>query len=319
MSGRYSSLLTPYTKVGVTSSLAGAVSSTFLGAALEVAGGFSVVLLAPVDIPMMYPRRTDPGDHGRVGLAEHPDLVAVDHQVAALMLHGAVEPAEHGVVLQQIDHIIHVCLPQVDAADLKLIGLLRQNAQGPRGPMRPKPLIPILIAIICSFLYPPPGAVFCSVYIIPNGSGPCLPFLCKMVHKIPGELFVTFEHPEQKIKNIRQIFHTFETFLTSFSKKLGRSAPTENRRKGSSCHGCRAAFWITDTRFSMATLTKSLTAAHGQDGFLHQFLQGPAQAVGPCWITSWSTRRRTLSLYFFRLLTSMSWQLLLDASEPWPR
>ena len=45
------------------------------------------------------------------------------------MLHGAGEVAEHGVILEQIDHIVDVCLAQVHAADLKLLRALRQNAQ----------------------------------------------------------------------------------------------------------------------------------------------------------------------------------------------
>ena len=45
------------------------------------------------------------------------------------MLHGAVEAAEHGVVFQQIHHVVHVGLAQVDAADLVLVGLLRQDPQ----------------------------------------------------------------------------------------------------------------------------------------------------------------------------------------------
>ena len=53
MSLRYSSLLTPKTKVGVASSLAGAVRMTFLAPPLKWREALSVVLLAPVD-SMMY-------------------------------------------------------------------------------------------------------------------------------------------------------------------------------------------------------------------------------------------------------------------------
>ena len=34
------------------------------------------------------------------------------------MLHGVPERAEHGVVLHLINHIIQICIPQIDAADL---------------------------------------------------------------------------------------------------------------------------------------------------------------------------------------------------------
>ena len=53
MSARYSSLLTPKTKVGVASSLAGAVRITFFAPPLKWRLALSVVLLAPVD-SMMY-------------------------------------------------------------------------------------------------------------------------------------------------------------------------------------------------------------------------------------------------------------------------
>ena len=102
------------------------------------------------------------------------------------MLHGAVEAAEHGVVFQQIDHIIHVCFPQVDAADLILIGLLRQNAQDHAADAAETIDTDLDSHNLFPFYIRPQGASFCSVYIIPNGPGSCLPFLCKMVHKIPG-------------------------------------------------------------------------------------------------------------------------------------
>ena len=70
-----------------------------------------------------------PLDHGGVRLAEHVDLVAVDDQVAAGVLHHAGEVAEHGVILQQIHHIIDVRLAQVDAANIEGLRVLAHDAQ----------------------------------------------------------------------------------------------------------------------------------------------------------------------------------------------
>ena len=169
------------------------------GAALEVAGGLLRGVVGAGGLDDVLRAALTPGDHGRVGLAEHPDLVAVDHQVAALVLHGAVEAAEHGVVFQQIDHIVHICLPQVDAADLILIGLLRQDAQDHAADAAET--IDTDLDSHNSFPFyirPAVGRSFCSIHIIPKLPGPCLLFLCKMVHKIFQEHPVSFEHPEQK-------------------------------------------------------------------------------------------------------------------------
>ena len=80
-------------------------------------GGFDDILRAAVR----------PVDHGGVGLAVDLDLAAVDHQIAAGVLHDTGEIAEYGVVFQQIHHVVDVRLSQVDAAHVKALGVIRQN------------------------------------------------------------------------------------------------------------------------------------------------------------------------------------------------
>ena len=104
------------TKVGVASSLAGAVMMTFFAPPLKWRDAFSVLLYAPVD-------------HGGVRLAEHADPVAVDDEVLILTLHRAGELTEHGIVLDHIDHVIHVRLAEIDAADVKRLRTLHHDAQ----------------------------------------------------------------------------------------------------------------------------------------------------------------------------------------------
>ena len=75
---------------------------------VERAGGLNDVFCAAVI----------PGDLRNVAFAVDPDLLAVDDEVAVVMLHSVTERAEHGVVLHLIYHIIQIRIPQVDAADL---------------------------------------------------------------------------------------------------------------------------------------------------------------------------------------------------------
>jgi len=81
-------------------------------------GGFDDVLRAAVG----------PVNHGGVRLAVNFDLTAIDHQIASGVLHHAGEVAENRVVLQQVYHIVDVRLAQVDAANVKLFRILRQDA-----------------------------------------------------------------------------------------------------------------------------------------------------------------------------------------------
>ena len=83
------------------------------------AGGLDDVLCAAVR----------PVDHRRVGLAVDLDLAPVDDQVAAGVLHSAGEITEYGVVLQQIHHVVHIRLAQVDTAYLEALRIVRQYAQ----------------------------------------------------------------------------------------------------------------------------------------------------------------------------------------------
>ena len=97
---------------------AGKVGGGLLGGVVN-AGGLNDVLRAAAG----------PVDLGGVGLAEDVDLVTVQDEVFLIVLDRAVELAEHGVVLDEIDHIVEICLAQVDAADVKLLRTLRHNAQ----------------------------------------------------------------------------------------------------------------------------------------------------------------------------------------------
>jgi len=97
---------------------AGKVRGGLFGGAVN-AGGLDDVLSAVVR----------PLDLGGVGLAEDVDLVTVQDQVFAVVLDRAVELAEHGVVLDEIDHVVEVRFAQVDAADIKLFGVLGHDAK----------------------------------------------------------------------------------------------------------------------------------------------------------------------------------------------
>ena len=70
-----------------------------------------------------------PVDHGGIGLAVYLDLAAVDDQVTAGVLHDSGEIPEYGIIFQQIDHVVHVRLPQVDAAYLEALRIVRKYTQ----------------------------------------------------------------------------------------------------------------------------------------------------------------------------------------------
>ena len=109
--------------------LGGRGEDNLLRAALEVAAGLVGGVVGAGGLDDVLRAALAPVDHRGIGLAVDLDVAAVDDEVAAGVLHGAGEVAEHGVVLEQIDHIVDVCLAQVHAADLKLLRALRQNAQ----------------------------------------------------------------------------------------------------------------------------------------------------------------------------------------------
>ena len=62
-------------------------------------------------------------------LAEYTDLLAVYYETILILIHGTVESAEYGIVLKLIDHYIKVSLSDVNPADIKLVALLKHNAQ----------------------------------------------------------------------------------------------------------------------------------------------------------------------------------------------
>ena len=86
---------------------------------VEHAGGFDDILRAAVI----------PGDLGSIALAVDPDLLAVDDEVPVIVLHRIPESPEHGVIFQQIDHVVHVRLPQIDAAYLEALRIVRKYTQ----------------------------------------------------------------------------------------------------------------------------------------------------------------------------------------------
>ena len=100
-----------------------------LGAALEVAGSLLGGVVGAGGLDDVLCAAVRPVDHRRVGLAVDLDLTPVDDQVAAGVLHSAGEIAEYGIVLQQIHHVVHICLAQVDAAYLEALRIVRQYAQ----------------------------------------------------------------------------------------------------------------------------------------------------------------------------------------------
>ena len=107
--------------------LGGGRQDDFLGAALEMTTGLLRGVVGAGGLDDVLRAAVRPVDHGRVRLAVYLDLAAIDHQIAAGVLDHAGEVAENRVVLQQIDHIVNVRFAQVDAADLKFLGVLRQN------------------------------------------------------------------------------------------------------------------------------------------------------------------------------------------------
>ena len=109
--------------------LGGSGEDHALGAALEVTGCLLGGVVGAGTLDDVFRAALGPGDHGGVILAEYPDLVAVDHQIAIQILHRPLKIAEHGVILQQVNHVVHIRLAQVDAAHVKLLGILHQDPQ----------------------------------------------------------------------------------------------------------------------------------------------------------------------------------------------
>lgn len=85
---------------------------------------------------------------GRVFLRGQADGLAVDHQAAALDLHIALEAAVHRVVLQHVGQVFRI--QQVVDADHFQLGKSLAIARNTMRPIRPKPLIPTLIAMMKS-------------------------------------------------------------------------------------------------------------------------------------------------------------------------
>ena len=109
--------------------LGGRGDDDLLRAALEVAGRFLGVVVRAGGFDDVLRAAALPGDHGGVRLAEHADPVAVDDEVLILTLHRAGELTEHGIVLDHIDHVIHIRLAEIDAADVKRLRTLHHDAQ----------------------------------------------------------------------------------------------------------------------------------------------------------------------------------------------
>ena len=109
--------------------LAGSRQDDLLGAAPEVTGGLFGGVIGAGGFNDVLCAAGAPGNQRRVRLAEDLDLVAVEHQIAADMLHRSVKVTKYGVILDLIDHVVDVCLAQVDAANIKLLRIFRQDAQ----------------------------------------------------------------------------------------------------------------------------------------------------------------------------------------------
>ena len=75
---------------------------------VEGAGGLDDVLCAAVI----------PRNQGGIIFAVDADFFAIEDQVAVIMLDAALEGAEHRVVFYLVNHVVQICLSQVDAADL---------------------------------------------------------------------------------------------------------------------------------------------------------------------------------------------------------
>ena len=109
--------------------LGGGRQDDLLGAALEMAGGLIGGVVGTGGLDDVLRAAVCPVDHGGIGLAVYLDLAAVDDQVTAGVLHDSGEIPEHGVIFQQIDHVVHVRLPQVDAAYLEALRIVRKYTQ----------------------------------------------------------------------------------------------------------------------------------------------------------------------------------------------
>ena len=107
--------------------LGGRRQDDLLGAALEVTAGLVGGVVGAGGLDDILGTAVRPVDHGGIRLAVDLDLVAVDHQIAAGVLHRAGEVPEDGVVLQQVHHVVDVRLAQVDTADLELFRVLRKD------------------------------------------------------------------------------------------------------------------------------------------------------------------------------------------------
>ena len=156
-----------------------------------------------------------PLDLRSVSLAEDVDLVTVQDQILAVVLDRAVELAEHGVVLNEIDHVVKVCLAQINAADIKLLGMLGHDAQydatdatetvdahfDSHNDNPPRKCVRIFrsFAPLCMFIIA--WRIFLSAPFLKKGDRTSL---YKYVHNIQkhGKVFVY----------LLQIFHTFQTF-----------------------------------------------------------------------------------------------------------
>ena len=132
---------------------AGALITTLLAPALRWSAALSRAVNSPVDstttcTPSFLPRQL-----GRVALGENLEGVAVDHDLIALGLDLMLERAVYRVILEQMGQRRGVG-DVVDRDDLELFFV--QHARKNIRPIRPKPLIPILIATAQSSPESPP-------------------------------------------------------------------------------------------------------------------------------------------------------------------
>ena len=96
----------------------GGGNDDLLGAVPEVGGSLLRGAVGTGGLDDVFGAAVIPGNVGRVVLAVHADLLAVDDQVPVVPLHRTLEGAEDAVILDLIDHVVQIRVAQIDAADL---------------------------------------------------------------------------------------------------------------------------------------------------------------------------------------------------------
>ena len=86
---------------------------------IELAGGFHDV----------FRTAGVPGDVRNIAFTKHSHLMPVDADAIPAFFDFAREPPENGIILHQVDHVIQICLAQIDPTKFNFIRPLRRDAQ----------------------------------------------------------------------------------------------------------------------------------------------------------------------------------------------